>query len=539
MLKKENNFKTQIYNPENNSLPMLIGFSSSGFLNKWVLDMPKMLMGRFNPNENPEIGVPSAIVSKNHGVFDNIDNNIFYTDLNSTNGSWINGIPAKEKTLLNNGDIINIQLKNTNTPILNFVFQYYPNTNLSVQDLILTKDIDEITLGNSTNISNSKSKIGFHDYCISRRHAALIPRGNVIHVFDFESTNGIYVNSKKIKNKGSLNNMDILRLGLTCGCYSNNKITFVTPIEIKTYETEDLKKEQVQKGQHPIQTNQYNEIPTKRPSDNNKKALQINITRKVVGSGAKQKILLKDINTNISEGDFVLVLGGSGAGKSTFFKAVMGYSQAEGQIFYGDIDVYNDYDRIKYEIGYVPQENLVRFDNSVRNTLVNAAFMKMTAGLPKEEYENRANEVMRSLGLEQIKNNLVGRISGGQLRRVCIGIELTGDPSIFFLDEPDSGLDEPVAAGIREDLRKIANNGKIVLAITHSPDIKSELFTRVVVIAKCNDNSGHLLFSGPPQDALQFFEVKKLSEIMAKINTTEENGEGLADYYLEKWENRN
>ncbi|MCQ2751761.1 MAG: ATP-binding cassette domain-containing protein [Coriobacteriales bacterium] len=293
-------------------------------------------------------------------------------------------------------------------------------------------------------------------------------------------------------------------------------------------------------SQKPLNATKYsranlsNNIPVGRDD----KRLIIDIKEKVVGKGFRKRALLKNIKLEIEQGEFVLILGGSGAGKSTFFKAVRGYSPAKGSIKYGSIDVYKDYEKIKFQIGYVPQENLVRFDNTVYNTLVNAASMKMPLGSPEEAHQGRARDVMKSLGLEKVSNNLVGKVSGGQLRRVCIGAELVGDPNLFFLDEPDSGLDEPVAAGIRQDLKKIADSGKTVLAITHSPDIEANLFTRVIVIAKCDDGSGHLLFTGAPRTCLDFFEVDKLSEIMGKINTKEENGEGLADFFLEKWENQ-
>ena len=136
------------------------------------------------------------------------------------------------------------------------------------------------------------------------------------------------------------------------------------------------------------------------------------------------------------------------------------------------------------------------------------------------------------------KDNLIGSISGGQKKRVSIGIELAADPALFFLDEPDSGLDGPTANGLMEQLRTIADLGKIVMVITHSPDRAFHLFTKVIVLGKTEDNVGHLLFFGTPAQALDFFETDKLESIVRRINRPSEGGEGLADHYYSLYTQR-
>ena len=168
-----------------------------------------------------------------------------------------------------------------------------------------------------------------------------------------------------------------------------------------------------------------------------------------------------------------------------------------------------------------------------------AARIRMPGGSTTEEQSARVDWLMEVLGLSAEKDNLIGSISGGQKKRVSIGIELAADPALFFLDEPDSGLDGPTAGGLMEQLRAIADLGKIVMVITHSPDRAFHLFTKVIVLGKTEDNVGHLLFFGTPSQALEFFGTDKLETIVRRINRTSEGGEGLADSFYSrylKWE---
>jgi ABC-type multidrug transport system ATPase subunit len=263
--------------------------------------------------------------------------------------------------------------------------------------------------------------------------------------------------------------------------------------------------------------------------------LDIEIRERNVRKGLRKRTLLRDIRLQVVPGDFVLILGGSGAGKSTFIKSVMGYDRADADISYGSLDVYRDYEKVKYEIGYVPQQNLIRLNYTVYDTLYAEAKMKMPGTSTRQEYVQQVDWAMSLLGLKAEKNNLCASISGGQLKRLSIAIELVGDPGIFFLDEPDSGLDGTMSRLLMENLKEIADLGKMVMIITHGPDRAADLFTRILVLGKTADNVGHLLFYGSVKDALSFFEVDSLEHIVKRINSKAEGGEGLADYFLEKY----
>lgn len=242
-------------------------------------------------------------------------------------------------------------------------------------------------------------------------------------------------------------------------------------------------------------------------------------------------MLLQNINMTIEPGEMVLILGGSGAGKTTFMNAVMGYEKAQGKIMHGDTDIYEDYESVKYEIGFVPQQDLVRGSNTVYNTLINAAEMKLPPQMKKEDTERRVNEVLKTFGLWEVRDHLVSKIAGGQRKRISVAIEYIADPSLFFLDEPDSGLDGPEAKKLMQNLRRIADEGKIVMVISHIPDRAPELFDKVIVLAKSRkDNCGHLAFFGGIAEAFQYFDTDSLEGVVKRIN-----GDGLSDYYIDKY----
>ena len=116
-------------------------------------------------------------------------------------------------------------------------------------------------------------------------------------------------------------------------------------------------------------------------------------------------------------------------------------------------------------------------------------------------------------------------------------MEYIADPSLFFLDEPDSGLDGVMARSLMDNLRKIADEEKIILVITHSPDRVSDIFDKIIVLAKSEETgTGRLAFYGGIDEARDFFGTDSMEGIVKKVNRKDEGGEGLADYYVKKFD---
>jgi ABC-type multidrug transport system ATPase subunit len=263
--------------------------------------------------------------------------------------------------------------------------------------------------------------------------------------------------------------------------------------------------------------------------------LSIHLKERVVTDFGKEHRLLKDVAMNIPPKSLVLLLGGSGAGKTTLINAVIGYEQADAKILLNGVDVYEDYDSVKHKIGFVPQKNLIRGNDTVINTVGDAAEMRLPTSVTKEKREQIVKEDMDLLGLTSGQDGLVSKKSGGQLRRICIAMELVTDPALFILDEPDSGLDGVISREIFTKLRQIADDGRIVIVITHTPDRVIDLFDKVIVLAKDSDKTGRLAFYGTPQEAKEFFGKQTMEQIVMSVNSKEEGGEGRADELVEKY----
>ena len=264
--------------------------------------------------------------------------------------------------------------------------------------------------------------------------------------------------------------------------------------------------------------------------------LSINIDERSVHQAMKKVVLLEDINLSIDPGNMVLILGGSGAGKSTFVNAVTGYEKAKATIIEGGVDYYREYKQVKHRIGFVPQDNLMREEDTVGDTIRNAADLRLPREMSSAEKNRRIAAVLETFGLTGRERELVTKLSGGQKKRLSICMEFIAQPSLFILDEPDSGLDGIMAMELMENLRMIACQGKIVMVITHAPDRVAHLFDKVIVLAKeTQEKVGKLAFYGGVQEAREFFGTDSLEGVVKKINAENEGGEGKADEFIAKY----
>jgi ABC-type multidrug transport system ATPase subunit len=239
----------------------------------------------------------------------------------------------------------------------------------------------------------------------------------------------------------------------------------------------------------------------------------------------RKKKLIENIHLDVKKGQMVLILGQAGAGKTTFMHAVNGYEKAEGTITYNGKTL----EEIRKEgggIGFVPQGDLLRPGVSVYNTLRNAARLKL-AGTENDDPEIIRQKIAATLslmGLTGKEKDLVSKLSGGEKKRLAVAAEYIGDPKLFFLDEPDSGLDGPSAERLMALLRHIADEGRIVMLISHSPDRAGSMFDRVIVLGKDpRTQCGGLAFYGSYPKTLEFFGVSKLESVVDAIGNGKEN----------------
>ena len=218
---------------------------------------------------------------------------------------------------------------------------------------------------------------------------------------------------------------------------------------------------------------------------------------------------LHQFNLQAEGGQLVGVMGGSGSGKSTLLDVLNGTVKPTfGNVTINGVDIHAHPDRIVGLIGHVPQEDVLISELTVRENLEFNARLSM--GLMDEESRShRVDEVLTQLGLWSIKDLRVGSvldkvISGGQRKRVNIGLELLRKPPILFLDEPTSGLSSRDSEQILDILKELTYAGQLVFAVLHQPS--SDLFKMLDRLFML-DAGGHPIYWGNPLQAVRHFNA--------------------------------
>ncbi|MBW8805032.1 MAG: ATP-binding cassette domain-containing protein [Catenulisporales bacterium] len=229
---------------------------------------------------------------------------------------------------------------------------------------------------------------------------------------------------------------------------------------------------------------------------------------------AGPKVLLDDVSFALEGGDFLAVLGPTGAGKSTLMKALTGNRPADrGAVFYNGRDLYANYAELRNRVGYVPQDDILHPQLKVRDALRYAARLRFPPDTAAGERDHRVEEVMAELGLTERAELAVEKLSGGQRKRTSVAIELLTRPSLLILDEPTSGLDPGYEKSVMDLLRKLADGGRTVITVTHS--IQSlDRCDRILFLAP----GGQTAFFGPPPETLQFFSRDTYAEVFQDLD---------------------
>lgn len=239
----------------------------------------------------------------------------------------------------------------------------------------------------------------------------------------------------------------------------------------------------------------------------------IGLEQRVQLRRGRERTLLHDVGFSVRPGELVAIAGGSGAGKTTLLNALAGIQRpAGGQVRFDGVDFYADPARFRHELGYVPQDDIVHKELSVARTLQFAARLRLPAGTGAGARDAAVTRVLTTVDLADQAGQRVASLSGGQRKRVSIGVELLTDPLLLFLDEPTSGLDPATGRDLLRQLRLLAEVGSTVLLTTHAPqDIG--LCDRVLFLAQ----GGYLAFAGAPDAALAYFGVQRFEEVYDRL----------------------
>lgn len=220
------------------------------------------------------------------------------------------------------------------------------------------------------------------------------------------------------------------------------------------------------------------------------------------------KLGLRNIHLAEESGNLIALMGASGSGKSTLLHVLNGSEKpAEGQVLINGVDIHKEPQKVEGVIGFVPQDDLLIEDLTVYQNLYYAAklcFSKRT----EEEIDFLVLRVLEDLGLTEIRDLKVGTplqktISGGQRKRLNIGLELLREPAVLFCDEPTSGLSSRDSENIIDLLKELALKGKLVFAVIHQPSSDIfKMFDKLLIL----DTGGYQIYYGNPVDAVTYFK---------------------------------
>lgn len=203
------------------------------------------------------------------------------------------------------------------------------------------------------------------------------------------------------------------------------------------------------------------------------------------------KFEINDLSICVEQGDYYVMLGQSGAGKSLILKAICGIIPiASGEIWLNEkrIDTFPSHKR---NIGIVPQ-SLALFSHL--SVFENIAYSLKSSGLKASEIKKRVSDIAQEFDIENLMNRNTQKLSGGEQQRVALGRTLAYSPDIILLDEPLSSVDVGISNEIMSLLRKINRTGQTIIHVTHQYEEALALATKIAIV-----ESGKIIQNGTPQ----------------------------------------
>ncbi len=405
--------------------------------------------------EESRIVIPSKIVSRHHARLERAGGGYQLVVLPDVINTLVcRGKPVTGRYQLRDGDVLRID---STIPGMMVTLEYRSPSEASREFHAIRFDEKEVlTFGR-----DASNDVCLNVPTVSRFHAQIERVGKRYRVQDLQSSNGTFVNDERITAEVWLKPQDTIRIG---------------PYRYVMGEDQFI---------------QYDETS--------------GLMVEAVGLNKwvrKDLNILENISLIFQPREFIVVVGQSGGGKSTLVDAIAGYRPAtHGHVLVNGIDIYRNFDAIRNEIGYVPQRDIIHMELTIYQALDYAARLRMPRDTTKDERHQRIMEVLEDLDLVHRKDVQISGLSGGQQKRVSIGVELLTRPGLFFLDEPTSGLDPGTETAFMHLMRRLADQGRTIIMVTHATK-NVMLADKVAFLAR----GGYLAWFGPPDEALKYFD---------------------------------
>ena len=217
-------------------------------------------------------------------------------------------------------------------------------------------------------------------------------------------------------------------------------------------------------------------------------------------------VALDGISFTVTRGEMVCVMGASGSGKSTLLKAICGQIEpTNGSILLNGQSLYDSLEMLRGYVAYIPQDDAFDEHLTILENLDYAAAIR-SPHLSEKDRLRRIDSKLIELGLSERRDSVVGSsvkkfLSGGERKRLNIGLDMISSADVYLFDEPTSGLSSKDSEHVVEIIKSLSHN-KIVLVTIHTPTSKIfQMFNKAVLV----DKGGRLVFFGTPQETLQYF----------------------------------
>ena len=447
----------------------------NGSTNYFPIVKDRIIIGR---GVEADLRVPENLrfVSGQHAEVQKEATGYFIRDLNSTNGTLVNNqlLPPDQDFAIGNESIIRIGDDNFGVSI-GLTFYNPKETANSVAGFMQAAQATRIEQATMLLIGRLENcDIVLDSPEVSRRHAMIRQVGDQYSIEDLDSSNGTYLNDEPVKT-AQLHEGDLIQI-------SNYRLLFQGGLLVP-YQISGMR----------LDAN--------------------NLTRDVKTKNGIRRIL-DNIDLSVLPREFIGLVGGSGAGKSTLLNALIGIRRGDGEVKLNGYDFYKEYESFRAQIGYVPQSDILHTSLTVEKALDYAARLRLPSNLSQDERMRRIDSVLEtvSMNTEAIRKTRISNLSGGQRKRVSIAAELLADPKLIFLDEATSGLDPGLEKKMMHTLRRMADEGRTVILITHATG--NIVQTDHVAFL----SEGKLVYFGPSEEALEFFEVEEFADIYERID---------------------
>ena len=315
---------------------------------------------------------------------------------------------------------------------------------------------------------------------VSRRHAAFEVAGGTVMLRDLGGANGTYVNGARLRGARPLVPGDRIDIGPF-------ELTFDGSALTRAWRIGNV--ELLARGvSYDVQDRQ--------------------------ASGSPQRIL-HAASLRIRPSELVGIIGANGSGKSTLMNILSGRAlPTEGTVLLNDVDLHANFQALKQDIAFVPQQDVLDEQLTLRQALDYVARLRLPPDTTAMQRRGAVHDAARSVDLFDRLDQRIGALSGGQKKCASLASEILNRPSLLFLDEVTSGLDESTDWEIMRLLRRLADEGMTIVVVTHTLANVAEFCDKVV----CMGRGGHPTFVGASSEVLDFFAVHRLGEVFNRMD---------------------